>query len=973
MTFRPSDDVIEQQKMDSLSADWNSQNYAIYGNSNQTSSIFLSNDENWNFQNNESFGENQAILNLVWEEQKAPNLQTLLDNNPVVESKNNQNFDIVDNVSVDSVSNIQNSWLVDNNAVENSSLNNISTDLPVEEQLQENSVMVQESNNTIQQNGEISQNQILEQNVVLQENIIASDWKLGIIWDPNEVIYDQDETYVEQVNLDDLDLWDSFLKDEDRAQIVSSVEWAIHSKLDFFVDYKWLDYVNKYKRLNRLVFRWGIHFIIILLGIVFWSYLQINAWEVSQIKTIDSENIWVNESDTKKIALDIEEKYQNIDVIIPYWALRTDNNKIFSYSNLISYSWIILPKNTIYDFSEDLSVIDNFEKGIAKKDYLMKLMNKILEKPKKIEKKPAFSAKKLEDWLINWFNLSCLNSYKISDLICSKLIDSFLKYWMNYDLVNHDEELEKTVDLIVQNWDYKSPICNMIINYTQSSWETSDKLEEIVEENCTDDEINYYKTLINFIEVNKSLNSRLTDNIYINKDINAYKIISAMQALHSSNTLNVSEILYYLEYVQSLIDKESSNLETQLLPNLYKDFIYLFNNEELKNLVQSADSSKISKEELKDILIKISLINNWNSREWHKALKNFITSSDLLSGTNATIDTEISEKSMLEIFDNFNEKLDRLRIKDRSMSSSDEILSHVEIFSDTIHSINGWESLKAVIYFRKDKSKNLLYVNKIKISSYSELTEIVNSYVKSKSVTMNDMLEYIDEQIPLFNNRDSEKEYLCDTLKENSTYEIFECTEDLIEIYKWDIRYLFVLQWWSLQSFEVWDVELDKEIHEKLNWKIIYKDNTNTIITDILNYEKLEEPLEWKNDKIVENELEVLNHFKIYLANVPDIAEIDWKDDEFIVSFNLWDIRIKALYNVETHELSDVSYVICNWNDTLLIKDLKIQLTTENKNQLSSIINNPVAFLKQANEKAYKKFDYYQIYWCEDSTTAAKK
>jgi hypothetical protein len=47
------------------------------------------------------------------------------------------------------------------------------------------------------------------------------------------------------------------LPDADRSAIVSSVDGAINSNLDFLVDKNRIDIIEKYKRLNRLFFRWG--------------------------------------------------------------------------------------------------------------------------------------------------------------------------------------------------------------------------------------------------------------------------------------------------------------------------------------------------------------------------------------------------------------------------------------------------------------------------------------------------------------------------------------------------------------------------------------------------------------------------------------------------------------------------------------------------------------------------------------------
>jgi hypothetical protein len=55
------------------------------------------------------------------------------------------------------------------------------------------------------------------------------------------------------------------LPDIERTKLVSSIDGSINSNLDFLVDKEWFSIIEKYKRVNRLFFRWGAFFLALVL------------------------------------------------------------------------------------------------------------------------------------------------------------------------------------------------------------------------------------------------------------------------------------------------------------------------------------------------------------------------------------------------------------------------------------------------------------------------------------------------------------------------------------------------------------------------------------------------------------------------------------------------------------------------------------------------------------------------------------
>jgi hypothetical protein len=77
--------------------------------------------------------------------------------------------------------------------------------------------------------------------------------------------------------------------------------------------------------------------------------------------------------------------------------------------------------------------------------------------------------------------------------------------------------------------------------------------------------------------------------------------------------------------------------------------------------------------------------------------------------------------------------------------------------------------------------------------------------------------------------------------------------------------------------------------------------------------------------------------------------------NEFLIDFTLWEFKLQAHYNMETHLLYKISYANCSRN--LEIKWLTLSITTENEPQLIEILNNPKAFFTKFSSSIYKKYE----------------
>jgi hypothetical protein len=138
--------------------------------------------------------------------------------------------------------------------------------------------------------------------------------------------------------------------------------------------------------------------------------------------------------------------------------------------------------------------------------------------------------------------------------------------------------------------------------------------------------------------------------------------------------------------------------------------------------------------------------------------------------------------------------------------------------------------------------------------------------------------------------------------------------------------------------------------------KLIYKTskhiatNTPTYIKEILATE-----VEQEEEVSIEEKILINERMKMYLNTVPIIKDID--GSVFEVTFSLGDITLRGTYDVASHTISRVYYVIPSTEETLLIRDLDLPLNEVERENLAYLSNNPKVYLRLFNVAAFDKYE----------------
>ncbi|MBQ5944953.1 hypothetical protein IJL65_00680 [bacterium] len=146
---------------------------------------------------------------------------------------------------------------------------------------------------------------------------------------------------------------------------------------------------------------------------------------------------------------------------------------------------------------------------------------------------------------------------------------------------------------------------------------------------CPEEDFQYYKKMVNFIDIDNSLSQpELLDKVFDDPDLNAYKLLSAQQAVYrslKSSSMNLGFIKSYLTFVQNLLSKD--NKSGRYLAPIYKDLLYVFNTDVLyKTLIEE---SKFSTE----LNNKLEQINNGDFVLGYPSLTSQLTTPDIIRST----------------------------------------------------------------------------------------------------------------------------------------------------------------------------------------------------------------------------------------------------------------------------------------------------------------------------------------------------
>lgn len=737
--------------------------------------------------------------------------------------------------------------------------------------------------------------------------------------------------------------------------------------------------IEFYRKLSFFIFKYWFFIVILFLSNILiiswyfdWKHIvnanilenQENVWELeSEIWYKKSQNslIWNSIINLK----DYEYNWLNVDIL--KWRIFLSWNLIYSENNLLTYSWLVFPINTIIDNWTKLNLsLSWWDYNIDDlKEYMKIIVNKnswiIFNWTPNLLKDVWFD--KLEDkfwlWCIYWI---------LNNNICEVNINRFLNDFYKYDISNYYDEILKIVERLDYLW-YNDQICDWFMKYIYYSNNINEKFKNIFMW-CSN---NYWQILDNLISFNEISNlfknNVFTSKIYSDKKFNNFKLISYQNYIYNDLMKNKYNPMLVSEYINFL----KENIKNNWLDKVYFDISYFFNKSILKPKLDNIlwSSTQIDTKEMIKLIESISKLNSesfeyWDWLESKVSNKSLITALKWISKNIVT--TNFSTKSLKDFFVKYVENFSFFKIKwNIKEISKDEIV--IDEWEFTFIKYSDWKNITYNI-----KAKDLLffldwiwtfYIKDLKFQSNPELQSIIDKKLKPlrdnwKWLSLNGFKDYLDQFVWI-----SSIEYdLCsrvgveinNAVKLIWTWSanVISCNDSLIRINSNDIDYKLWFKAWKLSFILIWDKSLEKKISEQFKNKLVIRENIPSLIAEIIKVK-----IDKDNYENVSDFAPITNLFKKYFwVDVKNISK-DWKiynvwiDLEWI-NFEIWldaenDYNINSIYILPYDQ---------SWKSSKKIKvsNFSLKLNNDYISQITFFKQNTLKFIYEADKTSLLEY-----------------
>ncbi|MDR0649970.1 MAG: hypothetical protein LBG59_00750 [Candidatus Peribacteria bacterium] len=294
---------------------------------------------------------------------------------------------------------------------------------------------------------------------------------------------------------------------------------------------------------------------------------------------------------------------------------------------------------------------------------------------------------------------------------------------------------------------------------------------------------------------------------------------------------------------------------------------------------------------------------------------------------------------------------DRLRVQTYTISPErTEIYLQTEVSSTKIQTaIEDTLRIKTTLY---DNQGNL-YVKEITLLNEPNLNTFLQSYLYNTPASFLQLLNIIDENVMFYHETISPEEEpdFCETVTElvGGHANILECSDTFIDLFQAGINYSFTREHGVLMKVEVSDKALEQQIASTLQDTLLNKTTSMLLFQEILNTDMDTDD----EERYIDEKLRINERMKTYLNVFPMITDID--GEIFEVVFTLGEFVLKGTYDIQTHTITNIFYVI--GEQTLLIKNLVFVLNEENQENLAYFSNNPRVYLRLFNTSAFDKYE----------------
>jgi len=388
--------------------------------------------------------------------------------------------------------------------------------------------------------------------------------------------------------------------------------------------------IQAYKTFFSLVYMYGLPVVYLILSCIATSYVL--SLDIDVVFAQRNDTIRLQER-TKRAAFDSYfEQGMTLSwlaLIAKWWPLTVQDGVIESFNNIMTYNGMILPRVVSIRQNIPLRKADVFAvPGYNLKDlqvYLDNVIYTLSNKVKKVDDKPTLETIPWDP--VRFWSLTCLFTSWVVPGVCDGFVRDFLDSFWLYELQPHASMLLDIFRKIETNQQAKKLFCDWLINNIRISLQ-GDVVFSNLSNRCGDEYFAAYEMLVSLQTVNNEIDGLgIGPRVFRNQNLNIYKVLSAQQRIFvdlRQKRFNSMRIDSYLTFIEELLKSDS-------LPAIYRDVIFLFNNDILAKRLLSADIASVVTDiaTIKNLINRIEMINLGNPALWYPWVRAKLLSSKL--------------------------------------------------------------------------------------------------------------------------------------------------------------------------------------------------------------------------------------------------------------------------------------------------------------------------------------------------------
>ncbi|MDD3262797.1 MAG: hypothetical protein PHR61_03035 [Candidatus Absconditabacteria bacterium] len=725
---------------------------------------------------------------------------------------------------------------------------------------------------------------------------------------------------------------------------------------------------KKYRKIHKLLFKYGIFLLIgILSGIKIYAIFSKETDLQLEIKSLESQKQVKIQEFQERI-----NKINNQNTLTGPIALgefEETEQYIESFNNILYYKGFILPRFFRISKTAPLQNIEYFNKGEYSIEELETLRKNVFIGSNKNTNQPTRNISfPIAKGIIEEFNLSCLFQKKVSSIVCNIFVDKFLDEFFIHTIETDIDNFYTVMDKLLSERKYNEKGCKNLIYYTYYTERDNQTIEKLLQK-CSPTNQEKYKLFIDFNEVQKELFGKFISNkIYRDETINIYKLISFQQIINDDITnkiINTDRINGYFSFLQEVLKKDKIGL-------FYKEIIYFFNNYYIKRAIENVEiTNKIAnKTEIDNIAKQLMSFNNGNQLIGYEGLKSQVN-SNILEKEYVISEENIINESYEQKIENLLKQIKNIDIKQRFLSGNNILIYGIRKIENKLNNYN--KDIKIInvpTKLRLEENKNTLIAKQVSLEGFDDISQTINKLIETKKRGYADIQKYVDQNSFLFSAtnivNEQEIETICLNLSQTlSDQEVKICNNNKVDI---DMlrKNKIVTMTITHNNFLLNNIDIsDNDAKIQLNQYL-----SNPDITSKINYEKVTkidfvqfiqktvtEFLSFipKDESIIEgstNTIIIIERVKKYLGiQVNDIVE---KNEKILIDLTIGGIPFLGYYNIQEHRISPLYFKEANTTKTpVLIKNLTLTLTDENKQALNTFTLQPLEIIKQYSPEEY--------------------